>query len=276
MTTTTAGARGVRPTRLFDLLRSERIKLTSIRSTRWTAALAVLLSAAFVALMAFGLSAAESEEAIGLEEMILRTFGPTPTLGAIGYALLFAPALIAVFGALVVSTERSNGLLSVTVAAVPDRRLILAAKLLVSTVVSLVVGVVVVALSYAIAEPAFIANGFPVTVFDSASLQVLAGGAIYLALLGTLSTGIAFLFRNTATAVGAVLVLLLVLPGFIQLVPVVGPAIAAAMPTALGARLFMPAAGGDWVSPVIGLVGLIVWAAAAAIAARITFSRSDV
>ena len=276
MDTTTAGAARVRHTRLFDILRSERIKLTSIRSTRWTAALTVLLSAAFVALMALGLAAAENDEAAGLEEMILRTFGPTPTLGAIGYALVLAPALIGLFGALVVSTERSNGLLSVTVGAVPARRLILAAKLLISTVVSFLIGVVVVAVSYAIAEPAFVANGFPVTVLDSATLQVLAGGAIYLALVGTLSTGIAFLFRTTAGAVGAVLVLLLVVPGFIQLVPVVGPVIAAGMPTALGAKLFMPSTDGNWMTPVIGLAGLIGWAAAAAIAARITFSRSDV
>jgi ABC-2 type transport system permease protein len=275
MTSITAGAIVARRTRLTDLVRSERIKLTSIRSTRWTAALAVALSAAFVGLMAFGLSAAELDGAAGLEEMILQTFGPTPTLGAIGYALLFAPAFIGLLGALIVSTERGNGLLSVTVAAVPRRGLIVAAKLLVSTVVSLAIGAAIIAVSYAIAEPAFVANGFPATVVDAASLQVLVGGAIYLALLGTLSTGIAFLFRSTAAAAGAVLVLLLVLPGFVQLVPVVGPVIASALPTALGARLFLPS-GGDWMSPLVGLAGLVAWAAITAIAARVTFSRSDV
>jgi ABC-2 type transport system permease protein len=274
MTSIVAGT-NARRTRLTDLLRSERIKLTSIRSTRWTVASAVVLSAAFVALMAIGLTAAELEESVGLDEMIRQTFGPTPTLGAIGYALLFAPAFIGILGALVVSTERSNGLLSVTVAAVPRRRLILAAKLLASTVISLVLGALIVAVSYAIAEPVFVAHGFPVTVVGPASLQVFAGGAIYFALLGTISTGIAFLFRSTAAAVGAVLVLLVVLPGFVQLIPVIGLALASALPTALGMRLFMPVGDGDWMTVVVGVAGLVAWAAAAGVAASVSFSRSD-
>lgn len=275
MTSIIAGP-SARRTHLTDLLRSERIKLTSIRSTRWTVASAVGLSAAFVALMAIGLMAAELEGSVGLEEMIRQTFGPTPTLGAIGYALLFAPAFIGILGALVVSTERSHGLLTVTVAAVPQRRLIVAAKLLVSTLVSLGLGAVIVGVSYAIAEPAFVANGLPVTVVGPATVQVVAGGAIYLALLGTISTGIAFLFRSTAAAVGAVLVLLLVLPGFVQLIPVIGAPLASSLPTALGARLFMPVGDGDWITLVVGLAGLVAWAAAAVVAASVAFSRSDV
>lgn len=261
-------------TRLSDVLRAERVKLGSIRSTRWAAALAVLLSAGFVGLMAVGLSAAESEEAISLEEMILATFGPTPTLGAIGYALLFAPALIGLFGALVVSTERGTGLIGMTVAAVPDRRLVLAGKLVASAVISTALGVLVIGASFAIAEPAFVAHGFPATRFDATTAQVLGGGVLYLGLIGTLSTAVAFLFRNTAAAIGAVLVLILVLPGIIQLVPVIGGVVSGILPTALGARMFMPSS--DWMSPALGLVGMLGWTVAASAAAVVTFTRSDV
>src|SRR5687767_12068559 len=93
---------GASRTSLAHVLRAERIKLTTIRSTVWAMILTVVLSAGFVALMAVGLVAAPVEEGVDLDEMIRTTFGSTPTLGAIGYALLFAPALIGVLGALII------------------------------------------------------------------------------------------------------------------------------------------------------------------------------
>lgn len=273
MTTLTAGL--PRRTRLGDVLRAERIKLASIRSTRWSAILAVALSAGFTGLMAVGLFSAETEPGVDVDRLVAETFGPLPALGAVGFAMLFAPALIGVLGALVVSSERGTGAIVATLSAVPRRPLVLGAKLIASTVLAFALGLTIGLASFAIAEPAFRALGVAPTALGVVTAQVVLGGAVYLALIGAISTAVAFLFRSSAGAVGAVLVLLLILPGVVQLVPVVGPALASLLPTALGARLFMPVEDGAWATLLPSVLGLLAWTAAAASAAAVRFTRSD-
>ncbi|GAA1416924.1 ABC transporter permease subunit [Agrococcus citreus] len=273
MTALTAGI--PRRTRLGDVLRAERIKLGSIRSTRWAAILAVVLSAGFTGLMAVGLFSAETEPGVDVDRLVAETFGPVPTLGAIGFAMLFAPALVGVLGALVVSSERGTGLIAATLSAVPRRSLVLGAKLIASTALSFALGLTTGLASFGIAEPAFRALGVAPTALGPVVVQVVLGGALYLALVGAISTAVAFLFRSSAAAVGAVLVLLLVLPGIVQLVPVIGARLATLLPTALGARLFVPVEDGAWATLLPSVLGLLAWTAAAASAAAVRFARSD-
>jgi ABC-2 type transport system permease protein len=257
------------------VLRAERIKLASIRSTRWSVILTAVLTTGFVALMALGLAVAPTEDGIDVDDMIASTFGDRPTLGAIGFAYLFAPALVAVLGVLVVSTERSTGLIGATLAAVPRRGVVVGAKLLTSGLLSLALGIVIGVASFWIAEPAFAAGGHSQPFVDVATAQVILGGAVYLALVGTLSASLAFLVRSTAGALGVALGLLLVLPGIVQLIPVAGPVIASLLPSNLGTALFVPVGAGGWMPLLIGLGGLLAWAAAAAAAAAVTFARTD-
>jgi ABC-2 type transport system permease protein len=277
MTTTIAPPAALvsQPTRLGHVLAAERIKLLSIRSTRWTAVLAVALSAGFTALMALGLVLAPGEEGMDVEQMIASTFGPLPTLGAVGFAFLVAPAPIAILGALIVSSERATGLIESTLAAVPRRGLVVGAKLLTSGVLGFALGLLIAVASFWIAEPAFAAGGHPQPFVDALTAQVLGGGALYLGLVGTLAAALAFLVRSTAGAIGLVLGLLLVLPGIVQLVPVAGPLLAAALPSSLGAALFTPVTVAGWGPVVVGLAGLLAWVAAAALAAWARFARSD-
>jgi ABC-2 type transport system permease protein len=74
-------------------------------------------------------------------------------VGVVGFAFMFAYALVAVFGVLVVSTERSTGLLAATLAAVQRRTPVLAAKLLVSAVAGIAIGLVGAVASFLLVQP---------------------------------------------------------------------------------------------------------------------------
>lgn len=256
------------------VLRSERIKVTTLRSTMWLAGLAVVLSAGFMGLIVFGVAVANDEGDAAIAAATTETFGTTPTLGAIVFAFAIVQVIVALLGTLVVSSERASGLITATVPAVPKRLPIVAAKLLVVAVVSVAIGLATAITAFLIAEPAFSANGHPQSLTDPASVRAIVGGALYIGVAGMLGSNIAFLLRNPLAAAAAAVGLLLVVPSIVQLVPVVGAPIAAALPAALGGRLYSPGAG--WSDQLIGLGGLAAWAGITTIIASVSFARRDV
>jgi ABC-2 type transport system permease protein len=173
------------------VLNAERIKLSTIRSPLWTAALAALLS--------LGVAALQGANAYGAADL-------SPQEAVTGVVIFGIPVLM-ILSAMVVTGEYRTGMIRTTFLATPNRTLVLVAKAVVAAVAGgayaavLVIGAVVVArLS---ADPLV---GARLTLAEPAVWRVV--GAITLIAMVSASLGVAVgaLLRHTA---GAVAVLLL-------------------------------------------------------------------
>jgi hypothetical protein len=143
-------------------------------------------------------------------------------------------ALIAVIvvGALYITTEYRNNLIQVTLAASPRRSRVLLAKAIVLGAVTFVTGLAGTAVAAPLGERLSRANGvymFPVT--SSTELRVALGTAALLATASILALSVGAIFRNSASAVTAVIV-------------------AIVLPYLLIANPFMPASVASWLTRV--------------------------
>jgi ABC-2 type transport system permease protein len=125
-------------------------------------------------------------------------------------------AAVAVLGVLTVSGEYANGMIHLTLAAMPRRTPVLAAKAIVLGGLILVAGTVAVLICELAGGPLLARNGFGHAglLTSPAALRAAGGTVLYLVLIGWLSLGIAALVREAAVAVGGVLALLFLFPVF--------------------------------------------------------------
>jgi ABC-2 type transport system permease protein len=127
-------------------------------------------------------------------------------------------AVVAVLAVLAVSGEYSTGMIRTTLAAMPRRSTMLAAKAAVVTGLVLAAGSVAVLGSLLAGRLLLPGNGFtaahgmaPLSLAYGPVLRAAAGSVLYLALIGLLSLGIATAVRESAVAIGLVLGLLYLL-----------------------------------------------------------------
>jgi ABC-2 type transport system permease protein len=195
------------------ILRSEWIKLVSLRSTVWCYAILIALTLGLTALLA-GLSGLglpeEGAEALSYES-VQRNWLQTAAVGT-----NFAQLVIAVLGAMVITGEYGTGMIRSTFAAVPGRVAALAGKIVVFGVVTFVVSFLSLVVSALLAVPLLAANGLDVDIADGHVWLGLLGAAAFVTLIGLLALGIGTVIRNTAGAIAAALGLLLVLPTIVQ------------------------------------------------------------
>jgi ABC-2 type transport system permease protein len=121
-------------------------------------------------------------------------------------------AVVAVLAVGVISGEYGTGMIRVTLAALPRRTTVLAAKAVTVTGVVLVAGALAVAGSLLAGRLILPGHGFPQLSLAGPVLRAAAGSVLYLALIALLSLGIGTALRNAAAAVGAVLGLLYLIP----------------------------------------------------------------
>lgn len=121
-------------------------------------------------------------------------------------------ALVAVLAVLVICGEYSSGTMAVTLAAMPRRASVLAAKAAVLTGLVLVTGSLAVAGSLLAGRLILPGHGFtaghgfsPLSLADGPVLRAAAGSVLYLALIALLSLGLATALRDSSAAIAVVL-----------------------------------------------------------------------
>jgi ABC-2 type transport system permease protein len=127
-------------------------------------------------------------------------------------------AVVAVLAVLVISGEYGTGMIRVTLAAMPRRTAVLAAKAATVTGVVLVAGALAVAGSLLAGRLILPGRGFPPVSLAGPLLRAAAGSVLYLALIALLSLGIGAAVRGAAAAMGVVL-------GLLYLAPIIATAI---------------------------------------------------
>jgi len=240
--------------------RMEWIKLRSLRSTWWMLALTVA--------GAVGIAVA-----VGVNTEDAAADLTNNALAGISLGLL----LVGVLGVLAMTGEHSSGMIRATLAAVPNRPLVLAAKAAVFGAVALAAGEAAAFIAF-LAGGAALPAGVPAPTLGQPGVlrAVVLGGAGY-CLIGLLGVGLGAVIRHTPAAiavlVGGVYVLAQLVAGFATW-------IMAWLPIAIVANslsVVRPVGDGQvrFLSPWAGLGVLCLYAAAALGAGAFLLARRD-
>jgi ABC-2 type transport system permease protein len=195
-----------------DVLRSEWVKLRSVRSTFWALTVTVVLGIALGAVISA--VAAHGYARFSVSEK--QSWDPT---GVSQSGMVIAQLAIVVLGVLIISSEYSSGMIRTSLIAVPKRGRVLAAKALAFAVVTFVVGEVTCFAAFFVGQ-AFISGHAPhAALGDPGVARAVAGGGLYLAALAVLSVAAGALLRHPAAAITCMIAVLLVLPAIAQALP---------------------------------------------------------
>jgi ABC-2 type transport system permease protein len=264
-TMTQHAARGHVPGWL-DVVRSELCKLRSVRSTWWTlggGAAANIVVAALIALfLPSHLSVAEKAT---LDSVRVSLAG-----------LHLSQITFGVLGALVITSEYSTGMIRASLAAVPRRRQLLAAKALVFTAAALVAGVLSSLAAFFVFQLCLSDEALQTSITDPGVLRAVIGGGLYLTALGLLGLGLGAVLRSSAGAIATLFGMLFVPPILISLLPATWQDnVGAYLPMIAGDTIYSLHREANALGPWTGFAVFCLYAATALAAAFLLINRRD-
>jgi ABC-2 type transport system permease protein len=249
---------------------SEWTKLISLRSTRWSLGVGVLLTIAFPILFAAltashwaHMSAADRADRHPLDI----------ALAGVNVAQL----AIAVLGVLVISGEYSTGMIRSTLIAVPKRLPVLWAKLGVYAAVSFVLMVPSVLIGF-FASQAILNRHHILQISFSAPgvTRLLLGGALFVTLVGIFALAIGTIVRSTAGGIATFAGIFFVIPPLMNILPTSwNNAISQYLPSEAGRQLFSLHQGAHSLSPMWGGLLMLGYCAVAVTLAAVLLLRRD-
>src|ERR1017187_1648062 len=175
-------------------LGSEATKLRSVRSTMWTLFATLAVTVGIGALIC--LARVSRWDQLGVRE--LRTFDRT-SFSLRG--LFLAQLALGVLGVLVISSEYSTGMIRTTLAAIPQRRVVLTAKVIVFAVVAFVVATVACIAAFLAGQAILSQKTVVPPLSDGAALRAVLGAGFYLTVIGLLGVALGTLLRRAAGAI---------------------------------------------------------------------------
>ncbi len=188
-----------------SVARMEWVKLRSVRSTWWVLG---IVAAGMIGLAILSL-ATYSSHYPHMSAADRASFDPTEN-SFVGLAI--GQLVMATFGALAITSEFSSGMIRATLAAVPNRPLLLAAKTAVAGTVALAAGEIL-AFGGFLAGQAAVASPAPhATLGQPGVLRAVLMAGAYLCVAALIGLGLGAIIRHTAGAIGAAVGLIFVLP----------------------------------------------------------------
>ena len=224
---------------LAGTIRSEFTKLRSVRSTYWTIAAMVIVSVGFAAIAGFAI-------ANNLHSNPANKAGMDATQASLGGFFELGQLIIAVLGALTITSEYSTGMIRTSLTAMPRRGTVYAAKLLVFSMVTLVVSVITSFIAFFVGQAAMSGSGVSASLFHSVTIPanaiqngptgnvtfsgtiVISPGTVLTAIIGTalfvtvvalIAFGLGAIIRHTAGAITSAIGLMFIIPIIVQLLP---------------------------------------------------------
>jgi hypothetical protein len=237
-------------------LRSEWIKLRTVRSTIWTLLVTVVLGIGFSVLSVLAAKSRSSGGGPGGGFVVV-----DPTRRSLS-GVIFAQLAIGVLGVLVMSAEYSSGTIRATFSAIPRRLVVLAAKTAVFGFVAIVVSEIVTFVAFFIGQAIFSSSSLPhATLGQPGVLRAVAGGGLYLTLLALFALGLATIIRHTAGSISAFVGLLLIVPLLLNALPTnYQNDIGRFLPINIGVNVVSIAPQANSFSPWVGLLVLAAYA----------------
>lgn len=202
--------RGVKRVSFARLVRSEYIKLRTLRSTWVLLITTLVILAGISALFAFAGHQAAGTKA-SMPPKLLHTL---PVVG-----LTFGQLVVASFGAVMIGGEYSSGMVRSTMTAAPRRLPALWAKVVVLAITSVVLGVVSGAVGWAVSQPILSVKNLDFPLTTDGVPGIILGLGLYLMCAALMGMAIGFLLRNSAGAIVTTIALLLIVPIIFQAIP---------------------------------------------------------
>src|SRR6516164_1857501 len=198
---------------LAGALRSEFTKLRSVRSTYWTLLAMVVVSVGIGAAISGGVSANWSQMSPGDKA----TFDATQVSLFAFFQL--GQLVLAVLGALAITSEYSTGMIRTSLTAQPRRGAVYAAKAIVFAAVALVVSLVTSFIAFFLGQALLASTGASATLSDPNVLRAIIGSALFVTLVGLIAFAIGAIVRHTAGAITIVIAVMFVIPIITNFLP---------------------------------------------------------
>ncbi len=254
--------------RLKNVVKSEMLKILTLRSTAIIVGLTVI-----AALLVTGLVANA-----GTHHGPAYYIGFDPTQNSL-IGLIVAGLTGGVFGALLITSEYASGTVRATLAATPRRPMLLAAKIGVGAAVTVVFCVLLSFASFFLGQAVLSSGGAPsASLGTPGALRAVVMTGVFIALMALMSFGFGLILRSTAAAIAAFV-------GVVFVLPLVMHAISERdlryVPTNILTNSVMSTVqqgpGGivSPLSPTVGLLLMAVYAAVALAAGAVLFVRRD-
>jgi ABC-2 type transport system permease protein len=231
-----AGQAGLR-----GALASEFTKLRSVRSTYWT------LGALFFVSVGLGI-AITAGTAANFADNPGNKAGFDATQASLGAFFEIGQLIIAVLGAMVITSEYSTGMIRTSLTAQPRRGVVYAAKAMVFTAVTLVISIITAFIAFFIGQAIYSSKGVSASLFHtvtvpananvncgpggctatfsgtdvitaSAVLTAIIGTALFVTIVALIAFGVGSIVRHTAGAIAIVIALLFIVPILEQTLP---------------------------------------------------------
>ena len=257
----------VEPVTSVRVLRSEWIKMRSLRSTTLTlvAAVATMVGAGWI----IGGVTNAYWSTLRPEELL--TFSAIDRT-LVGYNL--AQLAIGVLGVLLVTGEYATGMIRATFGAVPRRLPVLWAKAALYAGVTFVLMLVAALVAFLGGQWFLGVHGTNLSAHGA--LQGIVGVAGYLTLIGVFAVALGFILRSTAGGVATLFGLLMVLPGLGMLLPSSWQHhLLPYLPSNAGASMISTHATAGSLSASNSLLVLLAWVAAALVGAAVLVTQRD-
>lgn len=250
-----------------DLVRSEWTKFRSLRSSLYTILVTVVLAVGLGALITHGIAGNYADMSPDEQASF------DPTNNSLYGCFFVAQLAIGVLGVLAVTSEYATGMLRTSLAAVPRRGRLLAAKAAVLAAVAFVVGQVASFGAFAAGQPIFAALDAPHAALDQPHVfRAVFGAGLWLALVGLLGMALGVIVRATGGALALLVGATLLMPLLAEVLPGV---VEKYWPTLAGLQITTVVRQPDTLPPWAGF-GVMVAAVAATFAvAYALFRRRD-
>ncbi|HEX6394421.1 MAG TPA: ABC transporter permease [Acidimicrobiales bacterium] len=261
--------------RFVDALLSEWTKFRTVRSSFWTLAIGAVLGVglgAVVSIVSANHYATDPEV----------HFNWNPTDRSLG-SLMLTQLAFEILGVLVVTGEYSTGMIRTSLAAVPNRSRMLAAKTLVFAVVIFVVSEVVSFAAFLIGQALISGKAPTANLGQPQVLRAVIGNGLYLTTLALVGLALGVILRHAAAGIGTFVAILLVLPSIALALPTSwAKPIEKYWPTNAGFRVASTGHGlerfsinGTVMAPWTGFAVMVAFVAALLVAAFFLIEKRD-
>jgi ABC-2 type transport system permease protein len=241
-------------------LKSEFTKIRSVRSTYWTLLALVVVTDGIGALSCLG----AVSQGHRVDDPAFRSL----------IGLILGQLIIAVLGALTITSEYSTGMIRTSLSVQPRRPTLFAAKTVVFALVSLVTGLVAAFSAFFLGQAILASKHLNVTLGQPHVLRAVIGAALFLAVSGMLAYGLGAVLRHTAAAISAATALLFVLTILVNFLPQNWQVhVDKWIPFNAGSQVWSTVPAPHMFSPWVGL-GVFAGYAALAIAAGLALFRT--
>src|SRR5215469_15302258 len=230
---------------LTGAIRSEFTKLRSVRSTYWTLLALVVLSIGLGAAISAGAAAdlnAHPGDKSGFDATAVSLFA----------FFEFGQLIIAVLGALTITSEYSTGMIRTSLTAMPRRGTIYAAKLIVFSTVTLIISMITSFVSFFVGQAAMSGSGVSASLFHSVTiprdvnmspgpqgpngppsyhfigtvvispstvLTAIIGSALFVTVVALIAFALGSIIRHTAGAITSAIGLVFIVPVILAVLP---------------------------------------------------------